>query len=250
MATCGDVTGVRTNNDIAKSLQIVRDNVKKSVTNGGVLPRIVAVSKTKSVEDILTAYNAGQQNFGENYVLELKEKANDPRLLSLDIKWHFIGHLQSNKCKMLCAVPNLYMIECVDSEHLATKLDDCVKKLELSTPLRVMIQVNTSGEDNKSGCHPDTCPHLVNHVITKCPHLKCCGLMTIGRLGHDYTLRPNPDFECLLQCHHVVSKETGSNDLELSMGMSADYVEAIQAGSTSVRVGTAIFGVRDYPVKK
>lgn len=248
MMECGDVTGGSKDTDIARSLQLVMDNVRANV-NGGPVPRIVAVSKTKSVEDILTAYEAGQHNFGENYVPELRQKATDPRLVSLNIKWHFIGHLQSNKCNMLCAVPNLYMVECIDTEHLATKLDGCVKRLELLTPLRVMVQVNTSGEDNKSGCHPDTCVQLVNHVITKCPNLQLCGLMTIGRLGHDYAIGPNPDFECLLHCRSVVSKETGRNDLELSMGMSADYVEAIKAGSTNVRVGTSIFGARN-PMKK
>ena len=248
MATCGDVTGGSKDTDIASSLQLVMDNVQ-NYCNGGPVPRIVAVSKTKSVEDILKAYEAGQHHFGENYVPELRQKASDARLVSLNIKWHFIGHLQSNKCNMLCAVPNLYMVECVDSEHLATKLDGCVKRLELLGPLRVMVQVNTSGEDNKSGYHPDTCVQLVNHVIAKCPNLQLCGLMTIGRLGHDYAVGPNPDFECLLRCRSVISKETGRNDLELSMGMSADYVEAIKAGSTSVRVGTSIFGARN-PVKK
>ena len=237
MAGCGD-------NDIAPSLQVVTENVKKTVTNGRPIPRVVAVSKTNSVEDIVTAYKAGQRNFGENYVPELKKKANDPQLVGLDIKWHFIGHLQSNKCNMLCTLPNLYMVECVDSEHLATKLDACVQRLEYSVPLRIMIQVNTSGEDNKSGCHPDSCPQLANHVITQCPHLQLCGLMTIGRLGHDYTVGPNPDFECLRRCQSAVSKETGHNDIELSMGMSADYMEAIKAGSTSVRIGTGIFGAR------
>lgn len=246
MAACGDV---KRDNVIAQSLQVVMENVKKATVNGRPVPRVVAVSKTKSAEDILTAYKAGQRNFGENYVPELKNKASDPQLVSLDIKWHFIGHLQSNKCNMLCAVPNLHMVECVDSIHLATKLDGCVKRLESPTPLRVMIQVNTSGEDNKSGCHPDVCPQLVNHVLMECPHLQLCGLMTIGRLGHDYALGPNPDFECLLHCQDVVCKETGCNDLELSMGMSADYVEAIKAGSTNVRVGTGIFGARNV-IKK
>ena len=246
MAAYGDV--IR-DNDIAQSLQVVMENVKKTSINGRPIPRIVAVSKTKTIEDILTAYKAGQRHFGENYVPELKMKANDPQLVSLDIKWHFIGRLQSNKCNMLCALPNLYMVECVDSERLATKLDDCVKRLESPTPLKVMIQVNTSGEDNKSGCHPDVCLQLANHVITECRHLQLCGLMTIGRLGHDYTLGPNPDFECLLHCQSVISKATGRNDLELSMGMSADYVEAIKAGSTSVRVGTGIFGTRTVTIK-
>ena len=236
-------------NDISRSLQLVMENVRNNVSKGQPEPRIVAVSKTKSVEDILTAYNGGQRNFGENYVAELKQKASDPQLASLDIRWHFIGHLQSNKCNVLCAVPNLFMVESVDSEHLATKLDGCVKRLELPSPLRVMIQINTSREDNKSGCHPDTCLQLVNHVITKCHNLQLCGLMTIGRSGHDYTAGPNPDFDCLLHCRSVVSKETGCNDLELSMGMSADYVEAIKAGSTCVRVGTGIFGARNLVMK-
>lgn len=250
MATCEDVTRTATkSDDIAESLRIVTENIRKAAINSQSTPRVVAVSKTKSVEDILAAHKAGQRNFGENYVPELKDKASDVRLVNLDIKWHFIGHLQSNKCRALCEVPNLYMVECVDSERLATKLDDCVKKLELPSPLKVMIQVNSSGEDSKAGIHPDMCPQLANHVITKCPHLQLCGLMTIGTMGHDYTTGPNPDFQCLLQCRSAIFKETGCNNLELSMGMSADYMEAIKAGSTSVRVGTGIFGARG-PTKK
>ena len=239
-----------TRGNIAECLHKVLEDVKKAAIPGQPLPRVVAVSKVKSVEDILVAYHAGQRHFGENYVNELKEKANDPQLVILDdIKWHFIGHLQSNKSKILCAIPNLWMMETVDSPNLATLLDSSVKKLNLPAPLRVMIQVNTSGEANKSGCQPDLCVQLVKHVIDACPHLSLCGLMTIGSLGHDYTKGPNPDFECLVHCRDIVAKESGHNDLELSMGMSADYVEAIKAGSTNVRVGSNIFGARQYPKK-
>ena len=241
---------VKSGNSIAECLHKVLEDVKKAATPGQPLPRVVAVSKMKTVADILGAYHAGQRHFGENYVNELKEKANDPQLVQLDdIKWHFIGHLQSNKSKIVCAIPNLWMMETVDSPNLATVLDSSVKKLDLPNPLRVMIQVNTSGEASKSGCEPDLCIQLVKHVINTCPHLHLCGLMTIGSLGHDYTMGPNPDFECLVRFRDTVAKETGCSDLELSMGMSADYVEAIKAGSNNVRVGSNIFGARQYPKK-
>jgi len=245
-STCTDASTV----DIGDNLQKVLEDVKRAAIPGQPLPRVVAVSKMKTVEHVLAAYHAGQRHFGENYVNELKDKANDPQLVKLDgIKWHFIGHLQSNKSKMLCAIPNLWMMETVDSLNLATTLDSSVKKLELPDPLRVMIQINTSGEASKSGCQPDLCVQLVKHVVDACPRLHLCGLMTIGSVGHDYTTGPNPDFECLVKCRDNVAKETGRNDLELSMGMSADYIEAIKAGSNNVRVGSSIFGARQYPKK-
>lgn len=115
-------------------------------------PCLVAVSKTKPADVIVEAYEAGQRHFGENYVQELEEKANNPIILERckDIKWHFIGHLQSNKISKVLAVPNLYLIETVHKEKLATHLNNNWPKFgPPDTKLRVMIQVNTSGEDGR-----------------------------------------------------------------------------------------------------
>ena len=216
-------------------------------------PRLVAVSKTKPIGLILEAYRAGQRSFGENYVQELYEKATNPLLLQncRGIQWHFIGHLQRKNAKLLCQVPKLFLCESVDSEKLADTLNSQCVKCGVDI-LRVMVQVNTSREDNKFGCDPSCCPALVNHIITNCPKLSFTGLMTIGKFGYDAdTMGVNPDFLELSKCRDVVCRDLRIEieTVELSMGMSSDYEHAIELGSNNVRVGTAIFGSRDL-VKK
>lgn len=119
---------------------------------GDVAPQLIAVSKTKPPEMIVEAYAAGQRHFGENYVNELVEKANHSLILEncKDIKWHFIGNLQANKVNKLLPLPNLHMIETVDEEKLATKLNTNWPKINTSnSKLNIMIQVNTSGEEGR-----------------------------------------------------------------------------------------------------
>ena len=210
-------------------------------------PRLVAVSKTKPIELVLRAYNNGQRHFGENYVQALVEKSSDPRLASLeDICWHFIGHLQRNKCNNLVACPHLWAVETIDSERLASSLNTSWGRTNCDVKLNVFVQVNTSGETSKSGCRTDSTSALVKHITDQCIHLKFCGLMTIGSVGHDYTAGPNPDFDCLVEVRRRVCEECEMevSSVELSMGMSADYEEAVYAGSTNVRVGSSIFGYR------
>ncbi|KAL9933157.1 hypothetical protein V8E36_007875 [Tilletia maclaganii] len=185
-------------------------------------PRLVAVSKLQTPSSILAAYKgAGQVHFGENYVQEMVDKA---KVLPQELKWHFVGGLQSNKAKLLAGMPNLYLLETLDSvkavNHLerALSADTAPKREE---PLRVYIQVNTSREDTKSGVMPlstddeksdEPLVDLALHVITKCPSLIFAGLMTIGsasnsRAAHeDITemspadaLHLNPDFGTLVE---------------------------------------------------
>lgn len=208
--------------------------------------RVVAVSKTKPVSLLREIYNAGHRNFGENYVQELMEKAPE---LPVDIQWHFIGHLQSNKAKgLVAAVPNLFMVETVDSEKIASHLNKAVMS-EGRPPLRVMVQVNTSGEESKFGVEPAQCVELVRHVRSECKSLIFTGLMTIGM--PDYSSRPE-NFQLLARCRRDVCLEFGlqEGDVELSMGMSGDFEQAVSMGSTNVRVGSTIFGAREYPAKK
>lgn len=210
-------------------------------------PRLVAISKTKSAEMILCAYENGQRHFGENYVQELTEKALHPLLSGLgDIHWHFVGHLQRNKCNSLTSVHNLWAVETVDSQRLAVALDSSWKRRGYKHRLKVFVQVNTSGEESKYGCSQAEASALVRHIRENCGSLEFTGLMTIGRTGHDYSRGANPDFECLLQVRREVCRDLGlrANEVELSMGMSADYEQAIQAGSTNIRVGSSIFGAR------
>lgn len=207
-------------------------------------PRLVAVSKTKPVEQLKVVYDAGQRDFGENYAQELIEKA---ALMPDDVRWHFIGHLQSNKAKSLVQkVPGLTCVETVDSVKLARKLDAACDAAGRTTPLDVMLQINTSGEDSKSGLTPgDDVVALAQQVRDDMPRLRLAGLMTIGAPGDSSA------FDVLVQCREQVAAKLGQSieDFELSMGMSGDFEDAVRHGSTSVRVGSTIFGARDYASK-
>ncbi|XP_028514740.1 pyridoxal phosphate homeostasis protein isoform X2 [Exaiptasia diaphana] len=212
------------------------------------MPRLVAVSKTKPVDLIVEAYEHGQRHFGENYVQELAKKAADPRIQQLkDLKWHFIGHLQRNK-----SIPNLYMVETINSERLAQSLNSSWGKVN-SEPLNVMVEVNTSDEETKKGCRADDCITIVEYVIKNCPNLKFVGLMTIGQYNYDWEqCGPNPDFICLIKYQEIVCKKFNltKQQVELSMGMSSDFDKAIVMGSTNVRVGSTIFGEREPKLKQ
>jgi len=214
------------------------------------MPRLVAVSKTKPVDMIVEAYQAGHRHFGENYVQELCEKSTNPVILKEcpDIQWHFIGNCQSNKAKDLMRCPNLRMMETIVSEKLAKKLNSHGS----GERLPVMVQVNTSGEANKNGLEPEESVECARFIQEKCPNLAFVGLMTIGDLGNSLAAQvkgENPDFAKLRETRAMVAKQLNlvETDLELSMGMSNDFEEAVRMGSTSVRVGSSIFGARLYP---
>ncbi|KAK6581372.1 hypothetical protein PZA11_006063 [Diplocarpon coronariae] len=215
--------------------------------------RLVAVSKLKPASDILALYQqAGQRHFGENYAQELMEKAE---VLPKDIRWHFIGGLQSNKCKPLTStVPNLHIVSSVDSQKKATQLSLGRSLLSPApnTPLHIHIQVNTSSEASKSGVTPgpDTTA-LAKHILTSCPHLNLLGLMTIGAIARSKAAKEgeeNEDFVALREERDRLEKELEADlegrRLELSMGMSDDFQGAIGMGSDEVRVGSTIFGMR------
>jgi len=217
-------------------------------------PRLVAVSKTKPKEMIIEAYAAGHRHFGENYVQELVEKSNDEEMLEKcpDIKWHFIGNCQTNKAAAVMKCPNLSIIETVTSNKLATKLNNQAKQ---NSKIGVFVQVNTSGEANKNGLEPSDAVETVKFILEKCPNLNFSGLMTIGNLGNSLAasnVGENPDFSTLANVRKQVSEATNISeaDMELSMGMSNDFEEAIRMGSTNVRVGSSIFGARNYPPAK
>ncbi|KAK6946978.1 Alanine racemase, N-terminal, partial [Dillenia turbinata] len=184
--------------------------------------RVVGISKTKPISLIREVYDAGHRCFGENYVQEIIDKA--PQLPE-DIEWHFVGHLQSNKVKsLLAAVPNLAMFEGVDNEKIANHLDRAVSNMGRD-PLKVLVQVNTSGEESKSGVDPSGCVELAKHVKLGCPNLLFSGLMTIGM--PDYTSTPE-NFKTLVNCRNEVCKALGiaEEQCELSMGMSGDFEQA------------------------
>lgn len=220
--------------------------------------RLVAVSKLKPAVDVLALHRAptSHVDFGENYAQELTEKA---ALLPRSIRWHFIGALQTNKCKPLAEqIPNLWCVSSIDTAKKADALEKGRAALvqregEQEFKLRVLVQVNTSGEEEKSGVEPSDTAALCRHVRDKCPHLKLAGLMTIGAIARSKATSAeteNEDFVALRDTRDMVAKELGieAGELELSMGMSSDFEAGIAQGSDEVRVGTTIFGER--PARK
>ena len=232
--------------DIVLNTEEVKTKMSEAATKAGRLPssvKLVAVSKTKPNEDLMTLYNAGQRDFGENYFQELLDKAE---ALPKDINWHFIGHLQSAKANRLVReVPSLTVIETVDTLKLAKKLNTACE-LANRPKLNIYLQVDTSGEDTKSGIPIPETSALALSIRDECPLLHIAGLMTIGAPG-DMSC-----FDRLVETRVDVATALGTSidELGLSMGMSGDYEEAIARGATSVRVGSTIFGARNYPATK
>lgn len=222
-----------------RTIQSSIDQITESKKN----VRLVAVSKTKPSSCIEALYSDGHRVFGENYYQELAEKA---QILPKDIQWHFIGHLQSSKAsKLIKDVPNLSVLETIDSLKLARKIQNaCVEHGNRN--LDCFLQVDTSNEETKSGfpCEDvDNIINIVRQIQVECPNLQVKGFMTIGAPG-DLTC-----FDKLVNIRTIVAQQLGrlEEDFELSMGMSGDFEEAIKRGATSVRVGSTIFGARIYP---
>ncbi|SPO05671.1 related to Putative unspecific racemase [Cephalotrichum gorgonifer] len=213
--------------------------------------RLVAVSKLKPANDILALYQAASHtHFGENYQQELSQKAE---ILPRAIQWHFIGGLQSGHCKPLGRIPNLFCVSSVDTLKKATLLNKSRGELLATDPdtpkLNVHVQVNTSGEESKSGCQPgEETVSLCRAIVETCPNLNLLGLMTIGAIARSKATTPeneNEDFLVLGAQRDLVGKELGlEGSLELSMGMSEDFEGAVALGSGEVRVGSTIFGTR------
>lgn len=200
---------------------------------------LLAVSKTHPAEAILELYEAGHRDFGENYVQELTAKAAE---LPKDIRWHMIGHLQRNKVKYLA--PFVYMIHSVDSLSLAQTIDKEAEKHQRRIP--ILIEVNIAGEDSKFGVKPEEAAALIKK-IAELPHVEVRGLMTSAPFVDDGE-ENRVHFRKLRQLLVDIGREKIDNvsmDI-LSMGMSGDYLAAVKEGANIVRVGTSIFGARDY----
>ena len=202
---------------------------------------LIAVSKTKPYTDIEEAMKSGCLDYGENKVQELDQKYD---LLPKDINWHMIGHLQRNKVKYL--VGKVKMIHSVDSLRLAKQIEKEFAKKDLIAD--ILIEVNMAGEESKFGIKPEETEELIRE-ISKLKHVKVCGLMTIA----PYTLEPE-DNRVYFKKLKELSVDIDSKNIDnvtmsvLSMGMSGDYRVAIEEGSTMIRVGTKIFGERNYNI--
>jgi len=223
---------------VREELERVRKRIATAAMACGRDPgevRLLAVSKTKPLAMIREAYDAGQRDFGENYLQELVKKAEDLTELS-DIRWHMIGHLQTNKAKL--AARHASVVHTVDSQRLAEALGQ--RRAELARPLPVLIEVNIGGEAQKAGCAPNEVGELLT-TIEREPWLELRGLMTVPPFSDDPAIAQR----CFENLRALRDAHGGQQRLpELSMGMSDDLEQAIAAGATLVRVGTAIFGAR------
>ena len=212
------------------SAQFQRENV-----------RLLAVSKTKPVSAIEEAIQAGQKAFGENYVQESVEKIAYFNQQA-DLEWHFIGPLQSNKTKLVAA--HFDWIQTVDRLKIAQRLSE--QRPADKAPLNVLIQINISDEASKSGIAPEDMLPLAREIALL-PNLKLRGLMAIPKPEHE-PAQQKIALSKMQQLFNRLQTEFEGIDT-LSMGMSDDMAAAIECGSTMVRIGTAVFGARDYGVK-
>ena len=212
------------------SAQFQRENV-----------RLLAVSKTKPVSAIEEAIQAGQKAFGENYVQEGVEKIAYFNQQA-DLEWHFIGPLQSNKTKLVAA--HFDWIQTVDRLKIAQRLSE--QRPAGKAPLNVLIQINISDEASKSGIAPEDMLPLAREIALL-PNLKLRGLMAIPKPEHE-PAQQKIALSKMQQLFNRLQTEFEGIDT-LSMGMSDDMAAAIECGSTMVRIGTAVFGTRDYGVK-
>lgn len=194
--------------------------------------KLLCVSKNQSIDDIRELYKLGQRDFGENKVQELKEKADKLKDLS-EIRWHFIGRLQTNKVKQLLAIENLFYIHSVDRMSLVEKICG----FEITQSLSLFIQVNTSGEEEKGGFESSEKIERAISLIKQHDKLKVAGLMTMGKIRTDnFEKDARASFEKLRKLRDELLP-----DHQLSMGMSNDFEVALEYGATWVRVGSKIF---------
>ena len=220
---------------IAYQLSFVRGTLPEYVT-------LVAVSKTHPVEAIREAYDAGHRVFGESRPQELREKYE---ALPQDIEWHMIGHLQTNKIKKVLGRASL--IQSVDSEHLLLAIEKEAAKAGIVQD--ILLEVNIGGEESKTGAAPELLWPLLDTAAAQ-QHIRVKGLMAIPPVNDDDA--QNRRYLAQVYQLFVRAGERGYQNVEmqtLSMGMSGDFENAIREGATLVRIGTAIYGERDYSKK-
>ena len=212
---------------ITTNITSIRTHIPQGVT-------LVCVSKFHPMEAIMEAYECGERDFGESRVQELLPKYE---ALPKDIRWHFIGHLQTNKVKQI--VPFVHMIHSVDSVRLLETINKEAEKI--GRRVKVLLEVHVAKEETKSGFTPDEILSL-NTQLSTLNYVEICGLMGMAT---------NTDDEaewrrCFRAIASLSSKLSTLNTKQLSMGMSDDYLVAIEEGSTMVRIGSTIFGSRGY----
>ena len=225
-------------NTIAHNIKSIRAQIRKIAQKYARQPdsvQLLAVSKTRPIEDVQAAFAENQHHFGENYLQDALSKIEN--ISESSIEWHFIGPIQSNKTRQIAE--NFNWVHTIDRFKIAQRLND--QRSPAQKPLNLCIQVNVSGESSKSGIHIEDTLTLAKD-ISLLPNIHLRGLMTIPAATNDFELQRQP-FRLL----HELKDEIQSQGIELdtlSMGMSNDMEAAIAEGSTIVRIGTAIFGAR------
>ena len=230
---------------LRENFRQVEENIRRACGRAGRDPgdvTLIAVSKTKPVELLREAYDLGTRVFGENKVQEIVEKYE---ALPKDIHWHMIGHLQRNKVKYI--IDKVDLIHSVDSVRLAETIEKEAAKHDLTA--NILLEVNVAEEESKFGLKVDEVEQVVDE-IAKFSHIKVCGLMTIAPFVENPE-ENRPYFRLLRN----LSVDIGGKNVDnvtmsiLSMGMTNDYEVAVEEGATMVRVGTGLFGARDYALR-
>ena len=218
----------------------IEENISAVKNALGGMATLVAVSKTKSAEDILQAYRAGQRIFGENKVQEMCAKYET---LPKDIEWHMIGHLQSNKVKYIA--PFVSMIQSVDSFSLLRKIDAAAQKA--GRTIDCLLEVKIAAEDTKYGLTPVEAEEIISSGVAEgMQGVRLCGLMGMAS-NTDDVHQVRTEFSRLRKLFDTLREIHPGLDV-LSMGMSGDYLAAVECGSNRVGVGSGIFGARNYPL--
>ncbi|MGM0499519.1 MAG: YggS family pyridoxal phosphate-dependent enzyme [Bacillota bacterium] len=229
---------------LINNLKKVQENIKEAAAKADrdyKEVKLLAVSKKHSFEEVKILNQAGVKFFGESRVQELEEKNENLLSDDIEIDWHFVGHLQRNKVKYLMRMENCRMIQSIDSLRLAKEVNKRAKKNDRKIP--ILVEINISGDENKFGIKPEKAEEFLNKIINL-DFLQIEGLMTIlPYLDDSEKLRSY--FKKMKKLFDKLSDEVISLN-ELSMGMTNDYQIAVEEGATIVRVGTAIFGEREY----
>ena len=220
---------------IASNIKELKQAISSKVT-------LVAVSKTKPINDLEEAYNAGQRVFGENKIQEMTTKYE---ALPKDIEWHMIGHVQSNKVKYMA--PYVYLIHAVDSFKLLSEINKQAKKN--NRVINCLLQLKIANEDSKFGLSESALIELINSKeLIELENIKITGLMGMASFSDDKK-QVSQEFKLLKSTFDKLQNPTQSSNCNLqtiSMGMSGDYPIALECGSNMIRVGSAIFGSRNY----
>ena len=217
---------------------MIKENINKFISKIPESVKLIAISKTKSVDEILEAYNQGQRIFGENKIQEMTEKYN---LLPKDIKWHMVGHVQRNKIKYMA--PYVDLIHGIDSFKSLKTINKERKKN--NRIIKCLLQLKISSESTKFGLEIDEIEEIINSKDYKeLTHTKICGIMAMASFTEDKNIIKD-EFICANKLYNQI-KGNDDNFEILSMGMSNDYELAIECGSNMVRIGSSIFGSRNY----